>query len=127
MILKEFLTITRKSPKNCIQGIIWDLIKIRVLPVKLDEELEKTLDYLVEKRKIHDKPAFIHQLLNKAIKEDLINYLCDEVKSKQMSSWKAAEVSKISLRAFLHELAKREIIQYNTITFENDLKFVQGE
>ena len=98
-----------------------------VLSVRLDEELEKIINYLLEKRKIQDKSAYIRQLLNKSIKEDLIDFLCDEVKLKRMSAWKAAEISKISLRAFLHELAKREIVQYDTTALEEDLKFVQRE
>jgi len=98
-----------------------------VLSVRLDDELEETLAYLLEKRKISDKSAYIRQLLNKSVKKDLIDFLCDEVKAKRMSAWKAAEVAKISLRAFLHELAKRDIIQYDELSLEEDLKFTSRE
>lgn len=50
-----------------------------VLSVRLDDELEELLAYLLEKRKINDKSAYIRQLLNKSVKIDLIDFLCDEV------------------------------------------------
>lgn len=103
------------------------MIIMGVLSVRLDKELEETLVYLLEKRKISDKSAYIRQLLNKSVKDELIDYLCNEVEAKRMSAWKAAEISKISLRAFLHELAKRKIVQYDELALEEDLQFASRE
>jgi predicted HTH domain antitoxin len=102
------------------------MIKMGVLSVRLDEELEQQLEYLMKQRKIIDKSAYIRQLLNKSIKDDLITFLCEEVKEKRVSAWKAAETAQISLRAFHRELSKREITTYAESAFEEDLKFILG-
>lgn len=95
-----------------------------VLSVRLDEDLEKKLEYIMQQRKIIDKSAYIRQLLSKSIKDDLITFLCEEVKEKRMSAWKAAEIAQISLRAFQSELSKREITTYTESAFAEDLNFI---
>ncbi len=97
-----------------------------VLSVRLDEDLEKQLEYLMKQRKIKDKSAYIRQLLDKAIKDDLITFLCEEVKEKRISVWKSAEIAQISLRAFQNELSKRDITTYTESGYEEDLNFILG-
>lgn len=94
-----------------------------VLSVRLDPELEEKLQFLMEKRKIVDKSAYVRQLISKSLTEDLIDYLCKEVQKKNISAWKAAEIAKISLRAMLKELANRNIPSYNDFAFKEDLDF----
>lgn len=103
------------------------MIIMGVLSVRLDEEMETKLEFLMKQRKIIDKSAYIRQLLDKSIKEDLFDYLCSEVKDKRMSGWKASEIAQISLRAFLNELAKRDISTYDDTAFEEDLMFTLRE
>lgn len=50
-----------------------------VLSVRLDPELEEKLQFLMEKRKIVNKSAYIRHLIFKSLTEDLIDYLCNEV------------------------------------------------
>lgn len=97
-----------------------------VLSVRLDKDLEKKLDFIMKQRKIIDKSAYIRQLIDKSLKDDLIDYLCNEVGARKLSGWKAAEISQISLRAILSELAKRGHINYDESAFEEDLKFAFG-
>lgn len=103
------------------------MMKMGVLSVRLDEELEKKIAFLMKQRKIIDKSAYIRQLLDKSLKADLIDYLCGEVDAKHLSRWKAAEIAQMSLRAFYIELSKRGCINYDETAFEEDSKFVSGE
>jgi len=98
-----------------------------VLSVRLDEDLEKKLEFIMKQRKIIDKSAYIRQLIDKSLKDDLMDYLCNEVGTRRLSGWKAAEISQISLRAFLSELAKRGHISYDDSAFEEDLEFAFGK
>ncbi|MHA1299203.1 MAG: UPF0175 family protein [Candidatus Helarchaeota archaeon] len=94
-----------------------------VLSVRLDPKLEEKLKFLMEKRKIVDKSAYVRQLISKSLTEDLIDYLCDEVQKKNISAWKAAEIAETSLRAILKELANRNIPSYDSSALKEDLDF----
>ncbi len=98
-----------------------------VLSVRIDFELEEKLRYLMEKRKIVDKSAYVRQLIQNSLFKDLIDFLCDEVKSQRMSVWKAAEIAKISLLEMLKELSQRNISSYDEIAFKEDLEFAKRE
>ncbi|MHA1651083.1 MAG: UPF0175 family protein [Candidatus Helarchaeota archaeon] len=95
-----------------------------VLSVRLDSELEEKLQYLMEKRKIRDKSAYVRQLISESLTKELLDYLCKEVSKRNISAWKAAEIAKISLRAMLKELAERNIPSYDEIAFKEDLLFL---
>ena len=103
------------------------MIKMSVLSVRLDPELEEKLQYLMDKRKIVDKSAYVRQLISKSLTEDLINYLCDAVEKRHISAWKAAEIAKISLRGMLKELADRNIASYDEGSLKEDLEFLMRE
>jgi len=98
-----------------------------VLSVRIDAELEEKLQYLMEKRKIVDKSAYVRQLLEKSLFKDLIDFLCEEVKFQRMSAWKAAEIAKISLVEMLEALAQRNIFSYDDAAFKEDLAFAKRE
>ena len=98
-----------------------------VLSVRIDSELEEKLRYLMEKRKIDDKSAYVRQLLEKSLFKDLIDFLCEEVKFQRMSAWKAAEIAKISLLEMLKELSQRNISSYDETAFKEDLEFAKRE
>lgn len=96
-----------------------------VLSVRIDSELEKKLDYLMKNRKIIDKSAFIRQLLDKSIEIDLFDYLAEEVKKKNLSAWKAAQIADVSLRRMLSELASREVLTYDEESYLEDLEYLE--
>ncbi len=103
------------------------MITMSVLSVRIDSEIEEKLRFLMEKRKIIDKSAYIRQLIQKSLHKDLVDYLCDEVKSQRMSAWKAAEMAKISLIEILKELSQRNIFSYDETALREDLEFAKRE
>lgn len=98
-----------------------------VLSVRLDKELEEKLQFLMKKQKIIDKSAYIRRLLKRSIKEELLDYLSQEVKERNLSVWKAAELAQLSLRGMMQELAKREVLMYDEIALKEDLSFAEKE
>ena len=103
------------------------MVSMSVLSVRLDSELEKKIQFLMEKRKIVDKSAFIRQLIDRSLNEEITDYLCEEVKKGRLTAWKAAEILKISLRAMLKELADRDILSYTELSLKEDLDFIMRE
>ncbi|TET29034.1 MAG: hypothetical protein E3J70_08020 [Candidatus Heimdallarchaeota archaeon] len=98
-----------------------------VLSVRLDKELEEKLQFLMKKQKIVDKSAYIRRLLKRSIKEELLDHLSQEVKDRNLSIWKAAELAQLSLRAMMQELAKREVLMYDETALKEDLSFAEKE
>ncbi len=97
-----------------------------VLSVRMDKEMEKRLAYLMERRKIVDKSAYIRQLIDRSLSADLLDYLSEEVATRRMSIWKAASSAGISLRVMMVELAKRNISTYDEQALREDLIFSEG-
>jgi len=106
--------------------MVYRIVMSEVLSVRIDEDLKERLSYLMNRRKIVDRSAYLRQLIDKALTEDLIDYLAEEVKSKRISVWKAASIAQIPLRAMMTELAKRDIPTYDEQAFREDLRFVEG-
>ena len=96
---------------------------MHVLSVRLDDDLEEKLNFLMKKLKIIDKSAYIRQLLDKSLSEEILEVLCNQVGEKQISAWKAAEIAGISLRKMLEELKKRNLTGYDEQSFKEDLNF----
>ena len=96
---------------------------MHVLSVRLDEDLKKKLDFLMKNLKKIDKSAYIRQLLDRSLSEDMTEVLGKQVGEKKMSAWKAAEILGISLRRMLDELKKRQILGYDDESFKEDLEF----
>ena len=96
---------------------------MKVLSVRLDEELESKLSFLMKKLKIVDKSTYIRQLLDKSLSEEMLDVLCKQVDEKKMSAWKAAEIAGISLRKMLSELKKRNLSGYDEKSLREDLEF----
>ena len=96
---------------------------MHVLSVRLDDDLEGKLNFLMKKLKIIDKSAYIRQLLDKSLSEEMLEVLCNQVGEKQISAWKAAEVAGISLRKMLEELKNRNLKGYNEQSLKEDLNF----
>lgn len=96
---------------------------MKVLSVRLDDELERKLSFLMKKLKIIDKSTYIRQLLEKSLSNEMIEVLCSQVGGKQISAWKAAEFADISFRKMLYELKKRNIPGYDEQSLKEDLEF----
>jgi predicted HTH domain antitoxin len=96
---------------------------MKVLSVRLDEDLERKLSFLMKKLKIIDRSTYIRQLLEKSLSEEMLEVLCKQVEEKQISAWKAAEIAGISLRKMLYELKKRNFSGYDEQSLKEDLEF----
>ncbi len=96
---------------------------MKVLSVRLDEDLERKLSFLMKKLKIIDRSTYIRQLLEKSLSEEMLEVLCKQVGEKQISAWKASEIAGISLRKMLHELKKRNVSGYDEQSLKEDLEF----
>ena len=96
-----------------------------VLSVRLDEDIEKKINFLMEKMKIQDKSAYIRHLLSESLTSELIELLCLEIRNKRISAWKAAKTANISLRAMLYELAKRDIYTLDEQALQEDFDFAR--
>ena len=96
---------------------------MKVLSVRLDEDLERKLSFLMKKLKIIDRSTYIRQLLEKSLSEEMLEVLCKQVEEKQISAWKAAEIAGISLRKMLYELKKRNFSGSDKQSLKEDLEF----
>ena len=94
-----------------------------VLSVRLDDELESKLNFLMKKLKIVDKSSYIRQLLDSSLSDEILKVLCKQVEEKQLSAWKAAEIAEMPLRKMLHELKKRKSSGYDEQSLREDLEF----
>ena len=97
------------------------------LSVRLEAELEEKLKFIMKEKRIQDKSAYVRQLLSKSLTEDIIDYLCNEVKNRRMSAWKAATIVNLPLRTILTELANRKIDTMDELSFQDDLAFIRGK
>jgi predicted HTH domain antitoxin len=97
-----------------------------ILSFRIDNDFETRLEYILKKRKITDKSAYLRNLLDKSVQQDTLDYLAQAVKEKHMSAWKAAEIANISLRQMMHELGIREVYTYDDAAFQQDLAFVNS-
>lgn len=95
-----------------------------VLSVRIDKELEEKLNFLMKKRQVVDKSAYVRQLLTKSIASEILDYVCNEIRLGKTSAWRGAETVNISLRAMLKELAERNIMTYDEIALNEDLEFI---
>jgi predicted HTH domain antitoxin len=96
---------------------------MKILSVRLDDELEHKLNFLMKKLKVVDKSTYIRQLLDRMLSEELLEVLCKQVEEKQISAWKAAELAEVSLRKMLYELKKRNVPGYDEQSLREDLEF----
>jgi predicted HTH domain antitoxin len=98
-----------------------------VLSVRLDAELEEKLEILLKSQPFLEKSSYIRQLLHQTVNIALIDFLCDQVRKKIITAWKAAEKAKIPLRQMFDELAKRNILTYDQEAYEQDLEYINCE
>ena len=99
---------------------------MKILSVRIDDDLEQKLSFLMERLKKKDKSSYIRQLLEKSLEEELFDVLCRQIGDKNTSAWKAAEIAGVSLRRMMVELKKRNIPGYDNQTFKEDIEYGLG-
>ncbi len=96
---------------------------MKILSVRIDDDLEQKLSFLMKKFKKKDKSSYIRQLLEKSLTEEMFEVLCKEIGEKNISTWKAAEVAGVSLRMMMEELKKRNVSGYDELSILEDIKY----
>jgi hypothetical protein len=72
---------------------IVNTIRMVVLLVELDKDLEEKLQFLMKKRKIIDKAKFVKLLLTHAMNMESLELLSQEVRRNNLIIWQAAEIA----------------------------------
>lgn len=96
---------------------------MKILSVRIDDDLDEKLSFLMLKLKRKDKSSYIRQLLEKSLTEEMLEVLCKQVGEKNMSAWKAAEIAGVSLRKMLEELKKRNVSGYDEQAINEDIEY----
>jgi len=96
---------------------------MKILSVRIDDDLDEKLSFLMARLKKKDKSSYIRQLLEKTLTEEMLEVLCKQVGEKDMSTWKAAEIAGISLRRMMEELKKRNVSGYDEQAMKEDIEY----
>ena len=96
---------------------------MKILSVRIDDDLDEKLRFLMARLKKKDKSSYIRQLLEKTLTEEMLEVLCKQVGEKDMSAWKAAEIAGISLRRMMEELKKRNVSGYDEQAMKEDIEY----
>ena len=96
---------------------------MKILSVRIDDDLDEKLSFLMVRLKRKDKSSYIRQLLEKSLTEEMLEVLCKQVGEKNISAWKAAEIAGVSLRKMLEELKKRNVSGYDEQALKEDIEY----
>ncbi|TES94734.1 MAG: hypothetical protein E3J90_11215 [Promethearchaeota archaeon] len=95
---------------------------MKILSVRIDDDLDEKLSFLMVRLKRKDKSSYIRQLLEKSLTEEILEILCKQVGEKDISAWKAAEIAGVSLRKMLEELKNRNVSGYDEQAIKEDIE-----
>jgi predicted HTH domain antitoxin len=96
---------------------------MKILSVRIDDDLDQKLNFLMTRFKKKDKSSYIRQLLEKSLTEEILDVLCKQVGEKSTSAWKAAEIAGVSLRKMMEELKKRNVAGYDEQAIKEDIRY----
>jgi predicted HTH domain antitoxin len=96
---------------------------MKILSVRIDDDLDEKLSFLMAKLKKKDKSSYIRQLLDKSLTEEMFEVLCKQIGEKNTSAWKASEIAGVSLRRMMEELKKRNVPGYDEQAIKEDIEY----
>ena len=96
---------------------------MKILSVRIDDDLDEKLSFLMARLKKKDKSSYIRQLLEKSLTEEMFEILCKQIGEKNTSAWKAAEIAGVSLRRMMVELKKRNVPGYDEQAIKEDIEY----
>jgi predicted HTH domain antitoxin len=96
---------------------------MKILSVRIDDELNRKLDFMLENLKKKDKSSYVRKLLEKSLNDEMLDVLGKMVEEKSISMWKAAEMIGLSLRKMMEELKARNITGYDEKAIFEDIEF----
>jgi len=96
---------------------------MKILSVRIDDDLDEKLGFLMAKLRKNDKSSYIRQLLEKSLTEEMFEVLCKQIGEKSISTWKASEIVGVSLRRMMEELKKRNVPGYDEQSIKEDIEY----
>lgn len=92
------------------------------LTARLPDDLFKEIERISEEEQL-DKSAVARRLLEKAVREHRMDSAVDTYREGTTTLRSAAEKAGVPLRAFIHELSRREVpLAYGPKDLEEDLQ-----
>lgn len=91
------------------------------LSIQLNPLNEKQIAFLLERGFIQDKLEFILRILDKYLPDEIIDILCKQIESGELTIWESAEITGLSLEQMISELSKRNINIYDVNSLIEDL------
>lgn len=103
---------------RCI--ILGDVITVRV-PQNLSEKIKK-----IQRESKLDRANLLRKIIEKGLKMVAIEIAIDKLVKGEVSMWKAAEISGLTLWEMLDEIKKRKIVLYTEEDLGEDIEIVKG-
>ncbi len=94
----------------------------KAISLRMSESLKKQIDEMAEEES-KDKSTLIRELIKSGLKEKRIENALKKYEKGEVTLWKAATMSQVSLRNMMKLLKNRKIeAQYGIEELEEDLK-----
>ena len=93
------------------------------ISLRIPESLKKQIDEITEEEESKDRSTLIRELIKSGLKEKRIENALKKYEKGEVTLWKAATMSQVSLRNMMKLLKNRKIeAQYGIEELEEDLK-----
>ena len=99
---------------------------MRTISLRIDNELEQKLKFLMTLKQIQDRSSYLRLLLERAMTQDMIEFALKEFKNRRVSLWKASSIAGVSLREFMDIAKSHSISTIDETTIREDVKWVRN-
>ena len=96
-----------------------------IVTSRIPKELLEKIMLLAKEAKV-DRSTIIRKILERGLREELIEYTIRKIQSGELTLWKAAELINISLWDLIDEIRKRKVILYDIEDALNDLEAIEN-
>lgn len=96
-----------------------------IVTSRIPKELLEKIMLLAKEAKV-DRSTIIRKILERGLREELIEYAIRKIQSGELTLWKAAELINISLWDLIDEIRKRKVILYDMEDALNDLEAIEN-
>ncbi|MCD6491453.1 MAG: UPF0175 family protein [Candidatus Njordarchaeia archaeon] len=96
-----------------------------IVTSRIPKELLEKIMLLAKEAKV-DRSTIIRKILERGLREELIEYAIRKIQSGELTLWKAAELINISLWDLIDEIRKRKVILYDIEDALNDLEAIEN-
>ncbi|MHA1665245.1 MAG: UPF0175 family protein [Candidatus Njordarchaeales archaeon] len=96
-----------------------------IVTSRIPKELLEKIMLLAKEAKV-DRSTIIRKILERGLREELIEYAIRKIQNSELTLWKAAELINISLWDLIDEIRKRKVILYDIEDALNDLEAIEN-